>query len=72
MLCQCDCFRQLLRTVSIKKKTFFSFFSAIIGVFFLGEMNAKFVQISRLNSPDFAAKRRKISQGNLLFTREKR
>ena len=40
-------------------------------VFFLGEMNGKFVQISRFNMRNFAAKRREISRRNLVLVGEK-
>ena len=40
-------------------------------VFFLGEMNGKFVQISRFNMRNFAAKRREISRRNSVLVGEK-
>ena len=40
-------------------------------VFFLGEMNGKFVQISRFNVRNFAAKRREISRRNSVLVGEK-
>ena len=41
-------------------------------VFFLGEMNGKFVQISRFNRRNFAAKRREISRRNSVLVGEKK
>ena len=41
-------------------------------VFFLGEMNDKFVLISRVNRRNFAAKRREISRQNLFFCGRKK
>ena len=40
-------------------------------VFFLGEMNGKFDQISRFNMRNFAAKRREISRRNSVLVGEK-
>ena len=40
-------------------------------VFFLGEMNGKFVQISRFSMRNFAAKRREISRRNSVLVGEK-
>ena len=40
-------------------------------VFFLGEMNGKFVRISRFNMRNFAAKRREISRRNSVLVGEK-
>ena len=40
-------------------------------VFFLGEMNGKFVQISRFNMRNFAAKRREISRRNSVLVGKK-
>ena len=41
-------------------------------VFFLDEVNGKFVQISRFNRRNFAAKRREISRQNSLLVGEKK
>ena len=40
-------------------------------VFFLGEMNGKFVQILRFNMRNFAAKRREISRRNSVLAEKK-
>ena len=40
-------------------------------VFFLGEMNGKFVQISRFNMRNFVAKRHEISRRNSVLVGEK-
>ena len=52
------------------KSAFFSFLREHM-VFFLGEMNGKFVQISRFNMRNFAAKRREISRRNSVLVGEK-
>ena len=52
------------------KSAFFSFLREHM-VFFLGEMNGKFDQISRFNMRNFAAKRREISRRNSVLVGEK-
>ena len=52
------------------KSAFFSFLREHM-VFFLGEINGKFVQISRFNMRNFAAKRREISRRNSVLVGEK-
>ena len=54
-----------------EKSAFFSFLREHM-VFFLGEMDSEFVQMSQFNRRNYAAKRREISRRNSVLLEKKR